>query len=67
MNLRFVSALALRELRAQPARLGLHALSIAVGVAALVAVSNLRLALQRSVVEQATYRRAPHGSWLPVA
>lgn len=53
MNLHFVSALALRELRAQPGRLGLHALSIAVGVAALVAVSNLRLTLQRSVVEQA--------------
>ena len=53
MNLRFVSTLARRELRAQPVRLGLHALSIAVGVAALVAVSNLRLALQRSVAEQA--------------
>ena len=53
MNLRFVSALARRELRARPGRLGLHALSIAIGVAALVAVSSLRAGLQAELADQA--------------
>ncbi len=53
MSARFVTAMVRRESRASIRRLGLHTLSIAVGVAALVAINSFRADVEWSVRSQA--------------
>ncbi|MDH4045868.1 MAG: FtsX-like permease family protein [Gemmatimonadota bacterium] len=53
MNLRFVAAMVRRESRGATRRLGLHTLSVAVGVGALVAINSFRANLIDSVRTQA--------------
>ena len=53
MNLTFVARMVRREGRASRRRLGLHMLSITLGVAALVAINSFRANIERSVRLQA--------------
>jgi putative ABC transport system permease protein len=53
VNLRFVTAMVRREARGAGRRLGLHTLSVAVGVAAIVAINSFRANLTDSVRAQA--------------
>jgi putative ABC transport system permease protein len=53
VSARFVAAMVRRESRASVRRLGLHTLSIAVGVAALVAINSFRADVESSVRVQA--------------
>jgi putative ABC transport system permease protein len=53
VSLRFVSAMVRRESRASVRRFGLHTLSIAVGVAALVAINSFRADVESSIRSQA--------------
>jgi len=53
VNLRFVIAMVRRESRGATRRLGLHTLSVAVGVGALVAINSFRANLTDSVRTQA--------------
>jgi putative ABC transport system permease protein len=53
VNLRFVASMVRRESRGAARRLGLHTLSVAVGVAAIVAINSFRANLTDSVRAQA--------------
>jgi putative ABC transport system permease protein len=53
VNLRFVASMVRREARGAGRRLGLHTLSVAVGVAAIVAINSFRANLTDSVRTQA--------------
>jgi putative ABC transport system permease protein len=53
VNLRFAAAMIRRESRGAARRLGLHTLSVAIGVGALVAINSFRVNLTDSVRSQA--------------